>query len=305
MLELAARLPGVRIDRASYLRAALNRHCTEEQIEAALAESPAAAGIPLKIITEIANSAIAFETTKVTGVSTLAGMPGGIAMAGTIPADLAQYLGHMLRVVQKLSYLYSWPDLFGEESERLDDATENMLTLFIGVMFGVQLAQGGVAKASTMVAAQVAKQLPRQALTKGAIYPIVKKVSARLGVSMTTRTFASGVSKAVPIVGAVLSGGLTLATFLPMSKKLQRHLASLELTRPGLRADTTESRHSGHPRDAASAASPRPTSGDDTQVAPSTSEDVVGDQPVQHPDVDATRELQPHDAEAAEPEVHL
>ena len=38
----------------------------------------------------------------------------------------------------------------------------------------------------------------------------------------------------------MFSGGLTLATFLPMSKKLQRHLATLELTKPGLRADETD-----------------------------------------------------------------
>ena len=43
-------------------------------------------------------------------------------------------------------------------------------------------------------------------------------------------------AKIIPVVGAVFSGALTLATFLPMSKRLQRHLASLELTKPGHRA---------------------------------------------------------------------
>lgn len=62
---------------------------------------------------------------------------------------------------------------------------------------------------------------------------MVKKVASYLGVRMTTQIFAGGVAKFVPVVGAALSGGLTLATFLPMSKKLQRHLASLELTKPG------------------------------------------------------------------------
>ena len=37
-----------------------------------------------------------------------------------------------------------------------------------------------------------------------------------------------------------LLGGLTLATFLPMSKRLQKHLASLELTKPGHRAEEEE-----------------------------------------------------------------
>lgn len=238
VLDAAAKLPGVKIDRASYLRVALKRHCTETQIERAIAESPAAAGIPLKVISEIANTSIAYETSKVTGLSTLAGVPGGFAMIGTVPADLAQYIGHMLRVAQKLAYIYSWPDLFGDDDgDDVDEATQSMLILFLGVMFGVQMAQGGVARVAGMVAAKAAKELPQQALTKGVIYPIVKKVASYLGVSMTKKVFASGVAKAIPLVGAVLSGGLTLSTFLPMSKRLQKHLASLELTKPGLRPE--------------------------------------------------------------------
>lgn len=242
VLEAAAKMPGVRINRAAYLRTALKRHCTEDQIASAITNSPAAAGIPLKVITEVANTSIAYETSKVTGLSTLAGIPGGLAMIGTVPADLAQYMGHMLRIAQKLAYIYSWPDLFADDGEDVDEATENMLTLFVGVMFGVQIAQRGVARVAGMIATNVAKKLPQQALTKGIIYPIVKKVAAHLGVSMTKKLFASGIAKAIPVVGAVLSGGLTLGTFLPMSKRLQKHLASLELTKPGHR--TEEARNS-------------------------------------------------------------
>ena len=240
VLDAAAKLPGVRISRAAYLRTALKRHCTEEQIKRAIAESPAAAGIPLKVIAEIANTSIAYETSKVTGISTVAGIPGGLAMIGTVPADLAQYLGHMLRIAQKLAYIYSWPDLFADDGDEIDEATESMLILFVGVMFGVQIAQGGVARVAGMVAAIVAKKLPQKALTQGVIYPIVRKVAGYLGVSMTKQLFASGVAKAIPVVGAVLSGGLTLGTFLPMSKRLQKHLASLELTKPGHRTEDAE-----------------------------------------------------------------
>lgn len=239
-LDAAARMPGVRINRAAYLRAALKRHCSEEQIQRAIVESPAAAGIPFEVITEVANDSVKYETAKATALSAAAGIPGGLAMIGTVPADLAQYFGHMLRISQKLAYIYSWPDLFTDDSDELDDATEGILTLFVGVMFGVQLAQAGVAKVSTMIAGQVLQKLPQQALTKGAIYPVVKKVAAYLGIRMTKQLFAGGVAKIVPVVGALLSGGLTLGTFLPMSKRLQKHLASLELTRPGHRAQDDE-----------------------------------------------------------------
>lgn len=247
VLDAAAKLPGVRINRAAYLRAALRRHCTEEQIERAVAESPAAAGISLKIVTAVADASIKYETSKVTGASTLAGIPGGIAVLGAVPADMVQYIGHMLRIAQKLAYIYSWPDLFADAGDDLDEATEGILTLFIGVMVGVQFAQSGVSKVSALMAAQVVKKLPQQALTKGAIYPIVKKVAGYLGVSMTKKVFASGVAKAIPIVGAVLSGGLTLGTFLPMSKKLQKHLSSLEITKPGHRTSAAKVADDGDP----------------------------------------------------------
>lgn len=237
-LEAATKLPGVRINRDSYLRSALRRYCTDEQIALAIAESPAAADVSPEAIADIANSSIKLETSRVTGASTLAGIPGGFAMLGTVPADLAQYLGHMLRITQKLAYIYSWPDLFEDDGDEVDDATVGMLTLFVGVMFGVNIAQSGVATVSQSIATQLARQLPRQALTHGTLYPIVKKVATKLGIRMTTGIFAKGVSKAVPIVGAVVSGGLTLATFLPMARKLQKHLASLELTKPGLRVES-------------------------------------------------------------------
>ncbi|MCK2029889.1 hypothetical protein [Microbacterium galbinum] len=240
VLDVAAKLPGVRIDRAAYLRSALKRHCDDTQIDLAIATSPAAAGVPLSVITEVANVSIGYETSKVTGISALAGLPGGYAMIGTVPADMAQYVGHMLRIAQKLAYIYSWPDLFAGDGEEIDEATEGILTLFIGVMVGVQIAQGGVAKVAAMIAAQVVKKLPQQALTKGLIYPIVKKVAGFLGVAMTKKLFASGLAKAIPVIGAVFSGGLTLGTFLPMSKKLQKHLASLELTKPGHRRDPAD-----------------------------------------------------------------
>ncbi len=44
------------------------------------------------------------------------------------------------------------------------------------------------------------------------------------------------VSKAIPLVGAAVSGGLTFATYLPMAKRLKKHLSSLPLADPSDRA---------------------------------------------------------------------
>lgn len=206
----AAKLPGVRINREAYLRSALARHCSEDDIRRAIDETPAAAGITVEVLDKVANDSIRYETAKVSALSAAAGIPGIIALPATVPADMAQYFGHMLRIAQKLAYLYSWPDLFSDDGDDVDDATMGVLTLFFGVMFGTQSANTAVGKVAGMMSEQVAKKLPQRALTQGVIYPIVKKVAAYLGVEMTKQSFAKTVSKAIPLVGAVVSGGLTL-----------------------------------------------------------------------------------------------
>ncbi|MBP2456890.1 hypothetical protein ABID70_002414 [Clavibacter michiganensis] len=228
-LVTAARLPGVRVDRAAYLRSALKRVCSEEQILLAIAETPAKAGVSAEVLDKAANDSIRFETTKVTALSAVSGIPGGLAMLGTVPADLAQTMAHMIRIAQKLAYLYGWPDLFSDDGEEPDDATKSMLILFIGVMFGTGAATEGVKKVADAMAKQAVRKLPQQALTKGFIYPIVKKVATMLGAKMTKDVFAKGVAKFVPVIGGVASGSLTLATFYPMSKKLKATLADSPL----------------------------------------------------------------------------
>jgi hypothetical protein len=240
LLLAAAKLPGVRINREAYLRSALARRCSEDDIRRATEETPAAAGIPVEVLDKLANDSIRYETAKVSALSAAAGIPGVLALPATVPADMAQYFGHMLRIAQKLAYLYSWPDLFSDDGDEVDDATMGVLTLFFGVMFGTQSANAAVGKVAGMMAEQVAKKLPQKALTKGVIYPIVKKVAAYIGVQMTKQTFAKSVSKAIPLVGAAVSGGLTFATYRPMAKRLKQHLSDSELAKPTHRVVVVE-----------------------------------------------------------------
>ena len=73
---------------------------------------------------------------------------------------------------------------------------------------------------SSALAKQILKKLPQKALTKTFYYPIVKGICKFFGVSMTKSLFAKGVSKAVPILGGVVSGGITFATLRPMGQRL-------------------------------------------------------------------------------------
>ncbi len=66
-------------------------------------------------------------------------------MIGAIPADITQYFAHIIRILQKLIYLYGWEELY-ESKDDLDDETLYWLTLFIGIMFGVGTANAAITK---------------------------------------------------------------------------------------------------------------------------------------------------------------
>ncbi len=227
LIENAAKLPLVRIDRTEFLTKNLSKLCTPTQLQKAIAQGTLQADIPISTLDSLANAVINAETIKVTAISAAAGLPGGIAMAATIPADLAQFYGFVIRTAQELAYIYGWQEIFTESSQ-LDESTESQLVLFIGVMSGVGAANKVVGKLFGEAAMKaVAKKVAAKALTKSWYYPLVKKIAALLGQKMVKATFAKGVSKAVPILGGAISGGLTLATFKPMAHKLKKHLSTM------------------------------------------------------------------------------
>lgn len=231
LLRKAVQVPLVGVDREQFLQCELGLRYDSETVATAIRHNPAYAGIPVDQIAPIAEACIGYEASHVTALSAAAGVPGGLAMAGTLPADMVQYLAHLLRVMQKLAYLYGWPEI-DARSTGVDQEAESLLTLFAGVMFGVAAANQGINIVAAQMAERMAKKLARQALTKGAVYPVVKKVAIALGFRMTKEIFANGVAKVVPVVGAVTSGALTYATYRPMACRLRDHLSSLQIADP-------------------------------------------------------------------------
>lgn len=224
----AAKLPIARVDRRSFLRKELIKHYPEDVVQLAIERNPAYAGIDKYTINKIANQVIQYETNKVSGISFAAGLPGGLAMAATIPADVAQYFAFTLRAMQEIAYLYGF-DEFEFEKDTLDSNTMNEMMIFLGVMFGVQSANQGVKIIAQAATQKVSKSLANKALTKTAIYPIVKKVAQTLGLRMTKQIFADGVSKVVPVLGGAVAGGLTYATFKPNCIRLKHSFWNLNL----------------------------------------------------------------------------
>jgi hypothetical protein len=227
-LTRVIRLKGVRIDREHFLRSELHRRgLGAATIERAVGENPAAAGLSLEMLDEIAADVVEFETRKSTAMSFAAGLPGGFALLGTIPADITQFYVHAFRIMQKVAYVYGWTS-FLEDTEGVDDETLGKLAGFLGVMMRV----GGASAVVTNFAASVArpavqKQIAGIALTKTVWYTPMKQVLRVIGVKLTKDSFAKTVAKTVPVAGGVVSGGLTYATLRVQSGRLIKHLRRL------------------------------------------------------------------------------
>lgn len=236
VILMAFKVPGVSINRENFLRKELLTKYPEETIDNVIFGTPMKAGISQEDIEKIATAVIQNERLKVSGISAALGTPGGAAMIATIPADIAQYYGCMLRVAQKLLYLYGFPQIDYKENEQaFDTETMNQIILCMGVMFGVANAKTGLLALAKALGTGVEKQLLKKALTKGTIYPIVKSISKWFGVKMTKEVFAGFFKKAIPVVGGVIGGGLTYATFKPCCVKLKSVLEDTYLSNPEYR----------------------------------------------------------------------
>lgn len=219
VMNAALSMPMVKVDRTAFLTKEFSMYDNADQLR----DKRPIDLFDAEAIERAARGVINSHLTTATVTSTAAGIPGGLAMAATMPADIAQYYWHVLVVAQKLGYLYGWPDLLDDKGQ-ITEGTRNVLTLFVGVMFGAQAASKLVGEIAKRVSLQAAKRLPQQALTKTMYYPVVKQVAKWIGVKMTKDTFGRGVGKAIPILGGVLSGAITAFSFKPMAEKLQKHL---------------------------------------------------------------------------------
>ena len=233
VIIMGLKIPGIRINRADFLQSELRKNFPQEVIDDAIVHNPLHAKIPPAVIDKIADEVIKYERACVSGISAALGAPGGVAMVATIPADIAQYYGYMLRATQKLLYLYGFPEIDTEEKgQKFDSETMNILIICMGVMYGAAGANNALKAMAKALAAGVEKQLLKKALTKGTIFPIVKSVAKWFSVKMTKEVFAGFFKKAIPVVGGVIGGGITFISFKPCCDKLKASLQNTMLSNP-------------------------------------------------------------------------
>ena len=220
IIEKALSLPGVKVNRRDFLIEIFADRIKEDDIPLLLKVGPVKSGLFTQ--EELKKAAIKNcnkNKWQCSATSFASGLPGGFAMAATIPLDTMQFFGFNLRVAQQVAYIYGYEDFWS--GDVLDnERVESELVLFLGTMLGA----GGAAQVTRLVSSQLAKKvaadLPKKALTKTFYYPIVKNIAKSIGVKITKDSFAKGLSKTIPLIGGVISGGITYKTMSTMNKRL-------------------------------------------------------------------------------------
>lgn len=222
VISTAIQIPGVKISREAFLREQF-KDFPQERIEFIVEKGPIEAGCTREELKRKANRIIKERTAISTGASVVAGLPGGVALAATMTLDVAQFYGIALRMAQELVYLYGEADIWCDGVPDPDRVT-NQLILYCGVMLGVSGASQTVRVMSSALAKQALKKLPKMALTKKLYFQVITSIMKVFGVKVTKKMFANAVYKALPVVGGVVAGGITLASMLPMGNRLSNTL---------------------------------------------------------------------------------
>ena len=128
-------LPHIQVNRGEFLQKEFMKRYSQEVVDEIITNNPAYARIPSEVIDEIANDVIQYERNCVYDVSM--GMDNLFNLIGML-TSIIQYYGYMLRVIQKLMYLYGFPEIDVKiRDSKFEQKTLNTLIISLGVMFGV------------------------------------------------------------------------------------------------------------------------------------------------------------------------
>ncbi|MBE6052189.1 MAG: bacteriochlorophyll 4-vinyl reductase [Clostridium sp.] len=214
------KIPGVKIDRKKFLTNIFSNEYPNEKTLLVIKEGPIKANISKEEINKLSNMIIKKETIISSSASLMFGIPGGITQAVTIPTDIIQFFAISLRLCQKLCYLYGFEDIWdGYE----DIETVDRFILFIGVMFGIAGANETVRIMTSAFSKTILKKMPQRPLWNKLYSPIINNISKVLGIKLSNKG-ASSITKAIPIVGGLISGTVTYLSMKPMGENLRNVL---------------------------------------------------------------------------------
>ena len=106
IISTAIQVPGVKVTREAFLREQF-KDLSKEKIDLIIEVGPVEAGCTREELKKKASRIIKERTAFSTSASFVAGIPGGWAMAATIPADIIQFYGVPSHHISVSPYKYT------------------------------------------------------------------------------------------------------------------------------------------------------------------------------------------------------
>lgn len=216
MIGVVAKFPVIRVERESFLR---SQFAESPYISHIIANGPQSV-YTVESLRKKASGIIKSSTNKTSIASFVSGLPSNpVLMVAAGGTDVVQYFGFAINMAQQIAYLFGEDELF-DGSDQISEEAKIRIIAYLGAMFGAAGAASLIANTSKIAGANLGKKVAAQALTKTTWYPLFKKVSAIIGQKVTKKTVEKTITKAVPVVGGIVSGGFTYITFRPMGNRL-------------------------------------------------------------------------------------
>lgn len=194
----------VKVDRKVFLCECFKG--TEYDMELILERGPIAALCDRNFIAAKAKELSMKRVIGTSAVSFAAGLPGGSLLGVTIPADVLQYTAAMLKLSQELCYLYGAEDFWAEGNDVED--VKSRLIVNAGAMLDID---GG----AELLRLTAANETPEGGIFEAA----VKHITRDAGKELAKNAAMGGAAKVLPLIGGLVSGGVTYATLTPMGKR--------------------------------------------------------------------------------------
>jgi len=216
VISLAMKTPGIKVDRETFL---FNNFGNNPELKT---KRPIDL-FSIEVLNKRAKAAISTHTAASTIASAATGIPGGFAILPAAVADIVQYYANFLIIIQKLGYIYGWPDLKNKKGD-FDENTINALMVYLGCAMGVSAANKLIQELAESAGKAAANKIAKTAVTKTLWYPILKQIMAAFNKKLTKELAAQIAKKVVPGLGALISGSLTLASFTKATNRLKNKL---------------------------------------------------------------------------------
>ncbi len=229
IITLSLKIKGVLVDRAEFLRETFSNY-SADIVETAVSKSPQIADIPPKKLNKIAHKVSKQKNKFLSSVATKHLMPKKISRFASIPTEITLYYAHVLYTIQKLMYLYGFPQIKNEENEKeLPLETITIFSICLGTMYEAE----GANTALKTVAKGIADGAEGEELRE-----ILNGEECSLAMANTNKWFAVNIVRgilgkvarsAVPVVGGIVGGVIASDSLMTDFDALEDTLAETTL----------------------------------------------------------------------------